>query len=135
MSTPFVYRHTIIMRHPTIYLLRTVCRQIVFAVAILALAIAILRVPCLLIAGQADHHSAATVVSSEVSCGSDKDAPGVINHDSCCYCHCAVSALGVVQDAPALIQPLCDRRRLICPMFCQIPEDLVQAPDVPPDQA
>lgn len=122
------------MPHSTIHLLRSIGRQVVTAVAIVALLLTIFRVPCLLADTQKAVTGAVATISA-VSSDSTGTNNGPTDADNCGFCHCSVSTACVIPDAAWSLPQLDDGRNAQRPASSRVPETPARTPDVPPDQA
>lgn len=120
------------MHRATLHLLRSSGRQAMTVVAIVALMLSVLRMPCLLDADQ-DHGVVASQALQPASDGCG-DASGANDVDDCGFCHCSVTTT-VIPEALARIAASSDGRGAQRPTSCRAPDGPVHAPDVPPDQA
>lgn len=121
------------MHHPTIHLLRSIGRQAVTAVAIVALLLSVLGMPCLPFAGQgSDQVLTAPLAEASIEVGGGcLDAHDL---DECGHCHCSAMAFCVIPDAMASISMCIDDRDAQRPTSSRVPDGPARTPDVPPDQ-
>ncbi len=121
------------MTLPPIHLLRTIGHRFIAAVAIVALLLSVLRLPC----HPSDHGATGAEIAqvAAVTVDDDNDHHGTDDPDGCGLCHCSITAFCLIPDAVTWIALRSAGPGAQRPASSRVPDGPAHAPDVPPDQA